>query len=64
MKIAEIKPTARQFTLTVNEDQLRVIEHVLEAGTAVSGSATSYSVWDKIDDALNEFHVQNIRGTK
>jgi hypothetical protein len=67
MKIEEIKPTAREFQLTLSEDQLRVIEHALyvhDGAAATSGSVTAYSVWDKIDDALDEFHVQNIRGSK
>jgi hypothetical protein len=52
MKIEEIKPTAREFQLTLSEDQLRVIEHALyvhDGAAATSGSVTAYSVWDKID---------------
>lgn len=61
MKIAEHKPVRREFTLTVSEDELRVItESLNNSGTLESGAATDFSVWDTLNDFMDDNNIKKL----
>lgn len=66
MKIAEAKPSVREFTLTVTTDELRLIENaLLDADSAdESGTATNYDVWNRIHGFMDENNIQRIEDKK